>query len=295
MSDSLLSTRGRSSGIGGARRLGYLGLSILAAVGSSVAAADVPEMPSGMEVAARIDARPRPDHSARTGRLVLVDSRGRQRERVIRSFRKEKADAHWIALFAIAPPSFRHRAFLAYDYSDADRDDDQWHYLPERKRAQRLAAKRRGDAFLGSGFSFEDMKKEGRIEVEEFDWRTLRADRVGEHEVWVVEQVPATKALAKDLGYTRALTWVDATHWIPRRMEFFTDGERPFKTFEMRAFEEIDGVWMLRRILALDHRTKDRSILVYPEIDIESSLPDEIFRTQTLEAERARETGLPTD
>ena len=96
-----------------------------------------------------------------------------------------------------------------------------WLYRRARKRAERIGNPRRGEAFLGSDFTLEDIKKEDRIELGEYTWKNLGREKLGRHPCWVLEQKPATEALARGLGFARAVSLVDAEHWLRRRIRYY--------------------------------------------------------------------------
>jgi hypothetical protein len=266
-------------------------LALLLAGVSCTALASPGELPEGEEVARRIDARSRSSQASRVATLELVDREGRVRERRLRSFWKLEPEARRLLIFALSPPEMKHEAFLAYDYFDSARDDEQWIYKPTRKQAQRIASPRRGDSFLGSDFTLEDLKKEDRVEVGEYTWKTLGEGTLDGQRVLLVEQVPATQRLAAELGYGRILNYVDPKLWMRRKIEFFDLRLEPLKTFDIGPIEQIDGYWTARRVEAVHHGTGQRSVLRFGEIDHRSPLDDALFSPRTMEEERSERLG----
>jgi len=244
------------------------------------------EPPSGEKLARKLEARPRAQQMSRVATLTLLREDGDSRQRRLLSFWKEKPDAKWLVFFALTPPELKQSAFLARDYFDSARDDDQFFYKPARKRAQRVPSPGRGESFLGSDFSFEDIKKEDRVEVAEYTWKNLGQQTLDGSEGWLLEQVPRTPELAKHLGYGRIVSWVDPNTWVRRRIQYFDTELEPLKTVAVRDVARVGNVWTARRIEATNHQTGHRSALSFSEIDTESPVDDEIFTTRTLEAER---------
>ena len=267
------------------RRLLLLPLALLS--GTPAAAAP----PDGREIARLVNERPRPAQVSRIVVLTLVDARGTRRERRLRSFWKLQPDARWLVFFALTPPELKHHAFLAHDPFDSTRPDAQWFYRPKRRTAVRIAELSRGEPFLGSEFSFEDMKKEDRVELDEYSWKLLGREKVEGRDAWLLEQTPATPAIAKSLGYGRIVSHVDPKTFVRRRIQFFDLELAPLKTFEQLDLAKVGGFWMARRVEALNHKTGNRSVLVFSEIDTESPLDDEIFTVRVMEAERGPRLG----
>jgi len=264
-----------------------LTLCLLAGLALASGSAAVEEEPSAVDIAKALNERPRPSQASRVAELTLIDAERKPRVRRLLLFWKLQPDSRWLALFALSPPEMKNTAFLAHDHFDTSRQDDQWYYWPERKRAQRIANPNRGESFLGSEFSFEDLKKEDRFEIGEFNWKKLGTEKLDGRNLVKLEQLPVTEELAKQLGYGRIVSWVDTDTLLRRRIEFFDPKGAALKTFEVRDVEQIDGFWTPRRIEATNHQTGHRSLLVFREIDYQSPVSDEIFSVRTLEAERA--------
>ena len=96
--------------------------------------------------------------------MILTDRRGKQRIRKTKSYRKYFPTAEAAkqekktVFFYQSPKNVKGTGFLTYDYPQADRDDDQWLYLPALRKVRRISASDRGDYFMGTDFSYEDIK-----------------------------------------------------------------------------------------------------------------------------------------
>ena len=115
---------------------------------------------AGRKIATAVNERPRAERATRVAVLTLIDSDEARRQRQLLTFWKLEPGVRRLVVFVLSPPEMKHSAFLAIDHFDASSPDDQWYYKPQRKRAQRIPSLKRGDSFLGSDFSFEDLKKE---------------------------------------------------------------------------------------------------------------------------------------
>jgi len=249
--------------------------------------------PSGEEIARRVEGRPRPSHAARIMVLELHDTEGRMRERRMRNFWKLTPDAKQLVFAVQTPPELKHDGFLAIDWFDSSRDDDQWIYRRQRKRAERIASPARGQPFLGSDFSLEDVKKEDRVELGEYRWKNLGQEQLDGRPHWLLEQTPANEDLAKSLGFARAVSHVDASRWVRRRIRFYDDDGSLVKTIEMSGFERAGDIWAPRRVEA---RSADghRSVFRVEGRDTASPIPDAVFSVRALERERLGSgRGLP--
>jgi hypothetical protein len=239
--------------------------------------------PKGQEIARKINARHSGEAVSRTVWMELTDSRGRTRHRTLRSFWKFHPGGRHIALFALAPPDMKGRAFLANDYFDEGKDDEHWLYEPEKKRARRVATARRYESFLGSDFTIEDIKKENRVEIHEYSWKTMDQQTIDGHSCYVVEQTPVSPKVAKEIGYGRIVVSVDRERWIPRRRVFWTPDLKMLKTIEIKDIRQVSGIWTAHRLEATNHINGHRTVARFTDVDYEGGVDDSVFSIRTLE------------
>jgi hypothetical protein len=236
--------------------------------------------PSGDEIARRVNARDEGPAAARTVVMELIDKGGGTRTRATRSFRKDYDGHRRIAVFFTSPASVRGTGLLTYDYADG-REDDQWLYLPALRRVRRLSATSRSESFLGSDFSYDDIKRETRIGLDDYRRTTVGLEDVDGHPCFVVEATPAGTAAA-ELGYSRARQWIDAAIWMPRRGDFWDAQGRPLKTIRIADIREVQGIWTPHLFEAVTHRTGHRTVLRVSDVDYSRTLDDDLFTERGL-------------
>lgn len=262
-----------------------LGLVALCTMAGPPSGRALEALPPGDEIVARVNAR---DDGAQVSRklvMELIDPGGHVRTRETRSFRKDLEGARRSVLVYVSPKSVKDTALLTFDYPEPDRDDDQWLYLPALRKSRRIAGADRGGSFLGTDFSYEDIKKETKIGVEDYARRTLRSEAVDGHPTLMVEHVPVSDAIARELGYGRVLTWVDTNLWIVRKAEYWDERGQPLKTVHVSEIREVDGIWTPHRLEA-ESAKGHKTVFRFSEIDYATPVPDERF------TERALRRGL---
>ena len=82
------------------------------------------------EIMQRVDDRDDGDNSTMDMDMLLIDKRGKQRVRQLRSYGKDIGPDTVSLMFFRSPADVKDTGFLTYDYDEAARDDDQWLYLP---------------------------------------------------------------------------------------------------------------------------------------------------------------------
>jgi hypothetical protein len=241
------------------------------------------QLPAGIDIAEKINAKHFGNGFSQDARLELISKRGKSRNYQLRTFRKFEPDATYLVFFLLAPPDMKDTVFLCHDYFDGKRLDEQWKYKPSRKITRRIPESNRNETFLGSEFSVEDIKKINRVEINEYNWKTLEKKTINGRSFYIVEQVPITPELAKNIGYSRILNYVDSEYGIRSKIEFWDTDSNHLKTFTATEITNHNGTWLPGRITAVNLKTGCSSILHINKIDYAIDVPDEVFTLRYIE------------
>src|SRR5262249_27496100 len=165
------------------------------------------------------DAREPKDVSQKT-KMTLYDSRGGERVRDLEMFGKNYGHRTRKGItFFLSPPEVRGVGFLSW--SNPDKDDDQWLYLPELKRVRQISGSSRKQSFQGSDFSYDDLQLFDDLR----DWTESDATSKLVREGEVVDGVPcAVIELApqgKDYDYGKIVVWLDRKDSTYRKLELY--------------------------------------------------------------------------
>ena len=239
-------------------------------------------LPSGDEIAERVNARTEGEHVTRRLRMELIDRRGKKRVRETLGYRRYYGEEKRTVLFYESPKNVKGTGFLTYDYPDAAREDDQWLYLPALRKVRRISASDRGDYFLGTDLTYEDMKKEGKVTLEDYQRKTLGAEQVDGKRCYVVESTPVSEEVAKELGYGRVLGYVDPEIWMTRRSEFWDPKGKRLKTIHTRDIRKVDDIWTAHRLEVENHKTQHKTVFTFSEVDYKAPVRDDVFTERAL-------------
>ena len=245
-------------------------------------AEETTNLPLGDDIIAQLNAR---DDGAQVTRILtmeLIDRRGKSRVRETKGYRKYFGDEKRTVLFYRSPTNVKGTGFLTYDYPDANKDDDQWLYLPALRKVRRISSSDRGDYFLGTDFSYEDIKKETRIAAEDYAFTTLGSEEVDGHITYIVEGIPTDEEIAAELGYGRVLWRIDTEIWISRKTDMWDVNGNPLKTLQNEVIENIQGIWTSLRLTAVNHKTGHSSIFTFSEVDYLAVIDDGMFEQRAL-------------
>ncbi|NOX69727.1 MAG: outer membrane lipoprotein-sorting protein [Gammaproteobacteria bacterium] len=257
-------------------------LVIISMLFMSFAKADIADLLSGDEVIDRVNARDDGEQVSRALKMELVDRRGKSRIRETVGYRRYYGAEKRTVLFYVSPTNVKGTAFLTYDYPDAQTDDDQWLYLPALRKVRRISAADRGDYFLGTDLSYEDIKKESRISREDYVFSTINTEEIDGHLTYVVEGIPVDDATAEELGYSRVLWRIDPNMWMSRLTEMWDINGNRLKTVRNNDFEKIQGIWTALRLTTVNHKSGHSTIFTFSDVDYRTPVDDSMFEQRTL-------------
>jgi len=253
--------------------------SLSPALFSSLALAD---LPSGDDIAKNINARDEGIAVARNLRMEMIDRRGKSRVRETRAFRKYFGDEKRTAIFYLTPKNVKDTAFLTYDYEDHAVDDDQWLYLPAMRKVRRISASDRGDYFLGTDFSYEDIKLETRVSIKDYTRKTIGEDEVDGVHCYLVEEKTIDTETAEELGHLRRENCVDDAIWIVRKSVLWDLQNKPLKTIYFKEISKVQGIWTAHKIEVENHKTGHHTTFTFSNVDYEKGVNDAVFTQGSL-------------
>jgi hypothetical protein len=254
-----------------------------AALTAGALPAHAEDLPSATAVMQNVVARDEGSQVTRALRMETTDRGGTSRVRETISHQRFYGSDKRTILFFLDPANVKGTGFLTYDYAAADREDDQWLYLPALRKVRRISAADRGDYFLGTDFTYEDMKKENKLAIEDYTFKTLRRVDVDGVSTIAVEGTPVNDKTAAELGYGRVVWHVDPEVWISRLTEIWDINGNPLKTVRNLDIRLVDGIATVHRIEVENHKTGHRTVFAFTGVDYRTPIPDRVFDTRTLE------------
>lgn len=265
-----------------------VGLLLVAAAPDPVAA-DLAELPAerfadGGALAAAIAERPEARATRRFVSMQLTDKRGRERQRKALVLRQNEDDQRTTRITYLEPKAVRELTFLSADARDSDATDKRWLYIPAAGKVRRVPPSDRGDYFLGTDFTFEDIQSDFRFDATDYAFELGEGAEDG---LLRLVAVPHTDRIARELGYGRVEADIDPLTLFPKRVVFHgVDGE-PLKHIEIDELVQIDGIWTPLRIEARHLRSQHATVFEYADVSHLEELPARLLRASELDR------GLP--
>jgi len=231
----------------------------------------------------KVEDRDDGDNRITTMEMILIDKKGNERIRSIRTHRKDKGKDTLQLAFFLHPPDVRNTGFLTYDYDDPDRDDDQWLYLPALKKSKRIASTDKSKSFMGSDFTYSDMTS---LNLEDYDFKLLKTQTVKDKETWILESLPRNNEVIEETGYTKSLLFVRQDNYVViRAVHFVKEGSR-HKYMDVKKLELIDHIWMPTEIHMTTKKGKTtlhKTILKHHDIRFNQDLDESFFTVRRME------------
>jgi outer membrane lipoprotein-sorting protein len=239
-------------------------------------------LPSGEEVKKNVNERNEGEHQIQDLKMTLINKRGKKQIRDTKSYRKDYSGQRKTILVFTNPSNVKGTAFMSYDYDDTNKDDDQWLYLPALRKTRRISAANRGDYFLGTDFTYEDIKLGTKMSKDDYNYKTLKKETIDGHECILVEGTPKTDKIARELGYSKIHQWVDANIWMIRQSKYWDIAGNDLKSTYVKDIKKIQGIWTFQMLEATNHKNNHKTIITFGNSDYKTAIDDELFSEESL-------------
>ena len=236
----------------------------------------------GDRIARAVATRTEAAATRRVIEMTLTDRRGRSETREAVIHKQNNEGLRTTRITFLQPKKFQEMTFLSHDYRKAGAADGRWMYLPAAQRVRSIPAARRGNAFFGTDFSYEDMQSELKFKLD--DWRFDYGGKVASED-GVRHRLfgkPRNERIARELGYSGFTALIDEQTWMPIAIDFTDSRLRPLKTIEVFSIDLIGEVWTPGRIVATNHQTGHRTELEFHNTQYHATLDERLFDSRTL-------------
>jgi hypothetical protein len=177
--------------------------------------------------------------------------------------------------------SFLSRDYHSNEHSD-EQSDDRWLYLPATRKVRRIPASDRGDYFLGTDFTYEDIQSELKLPLADYVFSFDGPVTQDGQELLSLSGKTRTADIAKELGYGGFRALVDEQSWLFREIRFMDIDGEPLKTVTVHSMQEHDGIWTATDIEVANHQSGHGTRFHYREVAYPENLPETAFEPAAL-------------
>jgi len=214
-------------------------------------------------------------------KMRIIDHRGGERVRELEVYdRRESGAERKTILFFLTPAEVKGTGFLSFTHTG--RPADQWLYLPELQRVRQITARTRNESFVGTDLSYHDLDllQEMPSWSEADATSKLRADEtlsgVTTH---VIELTPQRE----DIGYHRIVLWLGTDDLVPRRLEFYEDGDAPKKRLDQSEVRAIGPIPTPEHVEVETPGTGTKTVIDIDDVQFNQNLDADLFSQRYLE------------
>jgi len=230
-------------------------------------------------------------HQRLTMDVVSPDRPGRSM--AVDLFDKKAGGEQRTMAFFSSPTNVKGTAFLAITH--ADRESDQWLYLPEFRRARRVGGAARTSGFVGTDFTYHDLD----LLAEMPSWTDADAtsslrgveslDGVPCH---VIELTP----VREDIGYKRIVIWLGRDDLVVRQVELFEqapasgwlglgggDAPAPTRRITQSDVRKVGAIPVPFHAEVQTPAAGTKTVVTFETVAFDQPLPDELFTHPALE------------
>ena len=225
----------------------------------------------GMAIAKMVDERKAPQNIVSKTTMLLTNSKGKTRTSTILS--KSINNSSKQILWFLNPADDKGVAFLKIEH--VDKADEMRMWLPAFKKVRRISSSKKGDSFMGSDLSYEDMTSRA---LDENNYKRLENDMIDGKECFVLEVVPNAEIKST---YSKHITWVEKETLIAIKEESYDLGGslRKKKKF---FFDSISGYDVINEIFVEDIQKNHTTKLTMDDIKVDSDIDESLFQEKNL-------------
>jgi len=226
---------------------------------------------SGYEIAKMVDERLAPRDLTNTTNMILTNSRGKTRTHTMisKSMDGNKKQIIWF----LEPKDDKGVAFLKIEHDD--KVDEMRMWLPAFKKVRRISSKKKGDAFMGSDLSYEDLSSR---ELNENDYNRMEDEPVNGIDCYVLEIIPKKEAKS---SYTKHVSWIDMSTLTAVKENSFDKRGKLHKTKEFR-YGQMGDYQVINRVFVRDTQNQHSTEVMFSDIEVDSGIDENLFHEKNL-------------
>ena len=226
---------------------------------------------TGDELAHQMDNRKTPADFKVDLIMTLINKKGKTRTSSLRSITKD--DGAKQIIWFLSPADDKGVSFLKIEHDD--KDDEMRMWLPAFKKVRRISAKKRSDSFMGSDMSYEDMSTR---QLDEFNFNILGNKIYQDIPCHLLESTPKEHIRTE---YSRHITWVDSTLFIPLKEKSYDKSAILLKEKNF-SYTVIKDYQILTEIRVTNIQKNHTTSLTFENIELDSGVEDNLFHERYL-------------
>ncbi|MFC1479110.1 outer membrane lipoprotein-sorting protein [Planctomycetota bacterium] len=211
----------------------------------------------------------------------LTDKRGNVRNRIMNRYVKDFKGVKKYLIRIVKPADVRNIGLLTWEDNNKEGDDTRFLHMPALKKTRRIATKDRGQRFIGSDFTYEDL---GTVPVDDYTYTATKTVTYAGKECYFY-QCYAKKG--SGAVYPKIKTWTSKESWTRIRMEYYDKHGKLWKIFKAEEFKILPagkhGIWTPHHLIMKNMKDGHQTEFCMRGIKYNNGHSDELFSLQNLD------------
>ena len=201
--------------------------------------------------------------------MILIDEEGNEEVREMIMFSQEGEDEKTSTLMRFLSP----KSVKGVTLLNIDDGEKIYLYMPAYNKARRIAGSSKGDEFMGTGLSYEDMS----MDYKDKDYEKKLLEETDNE--FIIEVITSDE----DTSYKKIILTVDKEKFYTKKVEFYDMSENLIKTLEIDKIKIDDkGKITPMEIVFTDIEENQKTKIVMKEIEYDIELSSSFFSIRTL-------------
>jgi len=201
--------------------------------------------------------------------MILIDKKGNEEVREMVMFSQEGEDEKTSTLMRFLSP----KSVKGVTLLNIDDGEKIYLFMPAYNKPRRIASSSKGDEFMGTGLSYEDMSM--NFEDKDYEKKLLKET----DSEFIIEVIPSEE----DTSYKKIILTVDKEKFYTKKVEFYDLNENLIKTLEIAKIKIDDkGKITPMEIVFTDVEENQKTKIVIKEIEYDIELSSNFFSIRTL-------------
>ncbi len=226
---------------------------------------------TGLDIAKMVDEKPTPKDMSNKTKMVLTNSKGKSRikEMISKSMNNNKKQIIWF----MEPKDDRGVAFLKIEHEG--KDDEMRMWLPAFKKVRRISSKKKGDSFMGSDMSYEDLSNRN---LDENDYNRIDDETVNGIDCYVLEIIPKKSAKS---SYIKHISWIAKEGLYGVKEESYDKRGILHKKKEY-TFQKLNEYYIINRVFVKDVQKDHSTEVTFSDVKVDSGIEEKLFQEKNL-------------
>ena len=173
-----------------------------------------------------------------------------------------------------SPEDVKGTGLLIWEYRDTNKESEQWLYLPAIKRSKKIFSREKIRSFMGSDFSYEDIKPR---DIDEDTYEILGEENLDGKKYYKIEATPIKISI-----YSKRIIWIDKDESLIRKIEFYGKDNKIKKIMTIPKVRRDSDYLTILKMEMENIKKSHRTTLEFFDISYDNELEESFFSEESL-------------